>query len=172
MKHKREIIFFRNIPNGCAQMKTAKTFNTIYTIYDLSKLITRKFHSTRYTVRQEWRLMSAFSSNFASLLRSIWRNRGEKRKNKKGKKWNTGREREERGEEQREEGTSYSGGGRRGTLFSGRWSNEYGQLDESLKSEVASSSFTCVQQQTAWLPLEKLISAPRCALSLLGPAQR
>lgn len=41
-------------------------------------------------------------------------------------------------------------------------SNEYGQLDESLKSEVASSSFTCVQQQTAWLPLEKLISAPRC----------
>lgn len=86
MKHKREIIFFRNIPNGCAQMKTAKTFNTIYTIYDLSKLITRKFHSTRYTVRQEWRLMSAFSSNFASLLRSIWRNRGEKRKNKKEKK--------------------------------------------------------------------------------------
>lgn len=56
--------------------------------------------------------MSAFSSNFASPLRSIWRNKREKRKNKKGKrKKNSGREREaktRRGKLEEEEEARFS----------------------------------------------------------------
>lgn len=56
------------------------------------------------------------SSNFPSILRLRWRKKKREKKEKQETKYRE-REREEKEE-----------------LFSGRWSNEYGQLDESLES--------------------------------------